>query len=278
MAPLTTQPANLTPRGGGLFGFLAGFSYPLRAFRLIQKHRHLWPFVLLPFVINLFLGIGLYSVGLWSGLRLIDDWAAQLIEWSGPTWLDTVVQVLSPVIQGILLLLLFMVLGFVLLQFGSILGSPFYGQLSEKLEVLRTGKLEAPQSMGAGAILTDIWRAILFEVKKLLLLLGVGSVLLLANFIPVAGTVVATVGGVSLTALLVCLDMLDASLERRRLKFRQKLGMILRSFPASAGFALVCLGLVSLPLMNLLVIPLCVSSGTLFFCDRILPPSPQTPS
>lgn len=278
MEQLTTQHTSLTPRGGGLFGFLAGFAYPLRAFRLIQKHRSLWPFVLMPFVINLLLGIGLYSIGLWSGLQLIDGWTAQLIEWSGPTWLDTLVQVLSPVIQGVLLLLLFVVLGFVLLQFGSILGSPFYGQLSEKLEVLRTGKLEAPQSMGAGAILIDIWRAILFEVKKLLLLLGVGSVLLLANFIPVAGTVVATVGGVSLTAFLVCLDMLDASLERRRLKFRQKLGMVLRSFPASAGFALVCLGLVSLPLMNLLVIPLCVSSGTLFFCDRILPPSAQPPS
>lgn len=268
----------LTPRGGGLLGFFAGFSYPLRALRIIQKHRRLWPFVLMPFVINFCLGVGLYSVGLWSGLRLIDGWTAQLIEWSGPTWLDTVVQVLSPVIQGVLLLLLFVVLGFVLLQFGSILGSPFYGQLSEKLEVLRTGKLEAPQSMGAGAILIDIWRAILFEVKKLLLLLGIGSLLLLANFIPVAGTVVATVGGVSLTALLVCLDMLDASLERRRLKFRQKLGIVLRSFPASAGFALVCLGLVSIPLMNLLMIPLCVSSGTLFFCDRILPPSLPKPS
>ncbi len=28
--------------------------------------------------------------------------------------------------------------------------------------------------------------------------------------------------------------------------------------------------LISLPLLNLITIPLCVASGTLFFCDRVL--------
>ena len=45
--------------------------------------------------------------------------------------------------------------------------------------------------------------------------------------------------------------------------------MIRRSLPASAGFGLACLGLVSIPFVNLLSIPLCVAAGTLFFCDRI---------
>jgi len=31
------------------------------------------------------------------------------------------------------------------------------------------------------------------------------------------------------------------------------------------------LGLVSIPLLNLLAIPLCMTAGTLFFCDRIWP-------
>ncbi|MEO1299972.1 MAG: EI24 domain-containing protein, partial [Cyanobacteria bacterium J06636_16] len=164
------------------------------------------------------------------------------------------------------------VLGFVLLQFGSILGSPFYGQLSEKLEALRTGSTASPETMGGGAILRDIWRAILFELKKLLVLLIGGVLILLSNFIPGLGAIVTPIGSLTLGVTLLCLDMFDAPLERRRLKFRQKLGLIFRSLPASASFGLVCLGLVSIPLMNLLAIPLCVTAGTLFFCDHILAP------
>ena len=52
---------------------------------------------------------------------------------------------------------------------------------------------------------------------------------------------------------------------------RARLGLIRRSLPASAGFGLVCLGLISIPLVNLLAIPLCVTAGTLFFCDQIWP-------
>lgn len=260
----------LHPRGGGLIGFFAGFSYPLRAFRMLQKQKSLWPFVVVPLIINFLLGIGLYSAGLWWGLKLIDTWTLQLTDWLEPAWLDTTVQILSPVIQGILLLLLLVVLGFVLLQFGSILGSPFYGQLSEKLEALRSGQSKTPEAMGIGTILRDIWRAILFELKKLLLLLGVGGLLLLSNFIPGVGAIATSIGSIAIAVILLCLDMFDAPLERRRLKFRQKLGIIFRCLPASASFGLICFGLVSIPLMNLLAIPLCVSAGTLFVCDRVL--------
>ena len=258
------------PRGGGLLGLFVGLKYPLQALRMWQKHKALRSYVVVPLVINSLLGIGLYSVGLWWGFKLIRDWTVQLTNWVGPAWLDVVIQVLSPVIQGGLLLVLLVVLGVILLQFGCILGSPFYGQLSEQLEILRTGSSDTLDSIGKGGILGDIWRAILFELKKLVLLLGVGGILLLVNFVPVAGTIAATVGSLSLAVLLLCLDMFDAPLERRRLRFRQKVGLILRCFPASASFGLICLGLVSVPLMNLLAIPLCVSAGTLFFCDRML--------
>lgn len=263
----------LRPKGGGLPGIFTGFSYPLRALRLFQKHPSLRPYVLIPLAINIVLGLALYSFGAWWGLQIVDSWTTRLIDWLEPAWLDIAVQVLRPVIQGILVVLLFIVLGLVLLQFGGILGSPFYGQLSEKLEILRAGKLEAPESIGVGTIFVDIWRAILFELKKILLLAVLSIPLLLLNLLPGTGTLAATIGGIAIAALLVCLDMLDAPLERRRLKFRQKLGIVLRTLPASGSFALISLGLVSIPLMNLLAIPLCVSAGTLFFCDRILEPS-----
>ena len=56
-------------------------------------------------------------------------------------------------------------------------------------------------------------------------------------------------------------------LERRRLKFRHKIQFVFARFPSSAGFGLICLSLISIPLLNLVVVPLCVSGGTLLFCD-----------
>lgn len=171
------------------------------------------------------------------------------------------------ILDLLLNIILFIITGFIFAQFGTLLGAPWYGKLSEQLEKLKTGKVETVEV----GIIRDIGRAILFELKKLVLVAFVGIPLLLANFFPGIGTLISTVGGITLTAIIVCLDFLDAPLERRRLRFRRKLKMIFATLPASAGFSLVCLGLVSIPLLNLVTIPLCVASGTLFFCDRLLP-------
>jgi CysZ protein len=166
---------------------------------------------------------------------------------------------------------LLLIIGFLLVQFGVILGSPWYGQLSEQLELLRNGQLPAEAPMNLGSSFRDIQRAIAFELRKLQILLSIGIPLLLLNFIPGVGSILSSLGGVALGATIVCLDFLDAPLERRRRPFQEKLEIIWASLPASGSFGLVCLGLVSIPLLNLLAIPLCVTAGTLFFCDRIWP-------
>jgi CysZ protein len=154
--------------------------------------------------------------------------------------------------------------GFLLTQFGVLLGAPWYGQLSEQLEKHRTGKVELIELN----IVNDLGRAVLYELKKLVLIASIGIPLLLINFFPGIGTVISSIGSLILTTTIVCLDFLDSCLERRRLKFRQKLKTVFKTLPASGSFGLVCLGLISIPFVNLFTIPLCVASGTLFICDR----------
>ena len=91
------------------------------------------------------------------------------------------------------------------------------------------------------------------------------------SLFPGLGTTLFTIGWFFLTTTIVGLDFLDSSLERRRFKFRRKLQILFSSLPASGSFALVCVFLISIPLINLVTIPLCVASGTLFICDRVLP-------
>ena len=260
----------------GGFGLISGATYPFRVLAVFRQTPRLWKYVAMPILVNLVVGIVFYAGLLFFGWETVETLLLRLSHWLDslivniPTWLSflkfTIVG-LGFLLHFLLVSVLFLITGFVFAQFGVLLGMPWYGQLSEQLEKLKVGELPIVE----GNIAQDISRALLFEIKKLLLVISVGICLLFLNFIPGIGTLIASVSGIALAALIVCLDFLDAPLERRRLGFREKLGIILRCMPGSASFSLVCLGLVSIPLLNLLTIPLCVASGTLFFCDRIYP-------
>jgi CysZ protein len=192
----------------------------------------------------------------------LPDWTANLPDWG--------LEFLVGLLRVVLTIALLLATGFVFLQFGGLLGAPWYGKLSEEIERIKTGQVTTIEV----GLPRDISRAILYELKKLVITLGIGIALLLLNLFVGVGTAIASIGGISLAATIVCLDFLDSTLERRRLRFREKLRMIRASLPASASFGLVCLALVSVPLINLLAVPVCVMAGTLFACDRVLPQLP----
>jgi len=230
-------------------GLLAGATYPLRALVLLQKTPQLWGNVLLPILVNLVLGGFLYvelllpgwtTLQSWStGLPVeIQQWLAGLPTWLSPWlgWLPVGVTVVDDILRWLLAIALFIAIGFLLVQFGAILGAPWYGNLAEQIEHLQMGELPIAQA-SLGRAMQDIWRAIAFQLKKLILL-AIGAVpLLLLNLIPGLGNAISSIGWVTLAALLIGLDFLDPPLERRRLKFRGKLGLVGRTFPASVSFA-----------------------------------------
>ena len=267
----------------GGFGLLAGATYPFRALAVFRRTPRLWGYIAIPILVNFVVGFALYMGLLFFGWESVEGLIVRLSTWLDslianlPAWLSFLkffLVGLGFLLHSLLVVGLLLLTGFLLVQFGVLLGSPWYGQLSEQLEKLRTGNLYTVEV----GVVQDISRALLFELKKLVLAVGVGLLLLLLNFAPGIGTLTASVGGIALAAMFICLDFLDAPLERRRLRFREKLGIVFTSLPASASFSLVCLGLVSIPLLNLLTIPLCVASGTLFFCDRISPQLVLPPS
>lgn len=241
-----------------MYRLLTGVLYPFRALGLLARHRDLWRFVLIPLLINMLVGTLLYGVLLNFGLHRIDAIVA-------PTPLG---QLIADILRVLLIVLLLAGTGILVASFGVALGAPWYAQLSERLEVLCLGTVPTTR-LSFSSVVYDLVRALLFELKKLLLLVVIGLPLLLLNLIPGAGQLISMVGGLMLGATIACLDFFDGPLERRRLGFRQKLRVIWRCLPGSAGFGLVCLGMISIPLLNLLLIPLCVAGGTLFLCDTL---------
>jgi CysZ protein len=261
----------------GGFGTLNGATYPLRALVTFIQNPRLIKYIAIPIFVNIVVAIALYSGLLYFGWQIVDSiqgdvttWLNQLIA-SLPDWLSFLsygASSLIAILRLVLVIVLLIATGFLLTQFGVLLGAPWYGQLSEQLEKHRTGKVELIELN----IVSDLGRAILYELKKLVLIVLVGIPLLLVNFFPGVGTVISSIGSLILATTIVCLDFLDSCLERRRLQFRQKLKTVFKTLPASASFGLVCLGLISIPFVNLVTIPLCVASGTLFICDRVTYP------
>jgi CysZ protein len=255
---------------------ILGASYPLRTLKLFSRHPKLLQYLAIPLGVNIVLGGILYTFSLrWAwrtataGYTWIDGifngLIARLPQWLH--WLDYGANFLAGLLGVVFVAAIFIGVGLVLVQFGVILGAPWYGQLSEQIEKIRTERLEIVEV----GILRDIGRAILFELKKLALVFSISPLLFAINFIPVLGSILSSAGGMTLTLSIICLDFFDSPLERRRLSFRQKLKIVYQAFPASAGFGFICLGLISVPLLNLVTIPICVASGTLFVCDRLLP-------
>jgi CysZ protein len=242
--------------------FISGALYPLYAAAVLARAPRLWRYVLIPILVNVLVGATLYAGLLLAGFGAIDRLVAGLPAWAAA---------LGALLRILLIIGLLIATGFVLVRFGVVLGSPWYTQLSAELELLRGGLPLPEQASGLPVALRDLGRALAFEFRKLLLVVAIGVLLLLLNLLPVAGQVLSTVGWIALGATITCLDFFDYPLERRLLGFRAKLGVIRRSLPASAGFGLACLGLVSIPFVNLLSIPLCVAAGTLFFCDQVDP-------
>jgi CysZ protein len=264
---------NIIKRVLGGFGTLDGATYPFKASIAFIQNPRLFKYIAIPILVNIVVAIAIYGGLLYFGWQIIDSVQVDVTAWFDrivadlPRWLEFLTYIIVGVIgiiRFLLIVILFVATGFLLTQFGVLLGAPWYGQLSEQLEKQRTGKVELIELN----IVSDLGRAILYELKKLVLIALFGIVLLIINLFPGVGTIISTPAWFILTTIIVCMDFLDSCLERRRLKFRQKLGIVFKSLPASASFGLVCLGLISVPLLNLITIPICVASGTLFICDR----------
>lgn len=238
--------------------FLHGFVYPFRAFGFIRRHRELWGFVLVPILLNMLVSIALYTGLVVVGLGQIDQ-----IGQAGGS-LATTLAFLARVFY---VLVLAVVVGWLMVRFGVVLGAPWYGQLAARIGEIISGEHEPAVPLSLGTIMHDTWRALQFELKKLGLTLAVILPSLLLNLIPLVGPVLATIIAMALGALIACLDFFDPPLERRRLRFRGKLYVVRQTLPTSAGFGLLAAFLVSIPLLNLVAIPLCVAGGTMLLLE-----------
>ena len=230
-------------------GFAKGFGYSVLGFKLaFSKGLRRW--TLAPVVIN----VVLYAVAAWGFVwavrRVVHGTVGEV-----DRWYDYAFVVFVGVAALVLFALLFL---FTFVLVVNVLAAPFTDVLSEKTEAFLTGhKLDEP--FGLARLVRDMLVGIAHAIKLLLC----QCVVLVVGFIPIIGPPVAVVG----TAILLALEYMDCCMTRRRMAFRDKRRMALRSVCKSTGFGVGALLWMVVPVLNLVCVPAAVCGGTALFLD-----------
>lgn len=236
-----------------------GMGYLGDGFRLIRQPG-LRLFVVLPLILNVMvfavltwlLGEG-YAVMVDAAMGWLPDWAwLQALDWV--FW----------ILYGLVILLL-LAYGFVMLA--NLIGSPFYGYLSEMVEKEIAGETLAPDD-GWLQIVKDIPRALYREVRKIIYYLPRALVLFVLGLIPVVNLVAAVLWFL-FNSWMMALQYLDYPADNHRVSFDGLRGRMARQRLTALGFGMPVAFLAMVPLVNLVLVPAAVCGATVYWAREM---------
>ena len=237
-----------------------------RGFRFLNQHKRLWAWVIAPAIVTLLLIVG----AIFAVLHL----AEPLV--SGATsWLPSFLQGIAGALVSIIV---FVARGFgALLVFVSVVGmiaGPFNELLSEAIEEQVTGTPGPKFSLGA--FLRGAATGVGHGLRRLGVALVAFVLLFALGFIPVIGTIAATVIGVWLAARGTAYDCYDAVLSRRELAYRDKQAYLAANRKRTMGLGLGVVGMLFVPGLNLLALGLGTAGATLATLEAPTAPRGRT--
>lgn len=235
--------------------FFRGLGYLGEGFRLIRQPG-LRLFVVIPLVINAILfGLlfyflaELFALMIAGAMAWLPDWAwLQALDW------------LFWILYGVVILLM-MAYGFVILA--NLIGSPFYGYLSELTEKHLTGQ-EVSTEGGWAAIIKDIPRALWREVQKIAYYLPRALGLLIIGLIPVVNLVAALLWFL-FNSWMMALQYVDYPADNHKVGFSRLRKDLAASRLSAMGFGLPVALAAMVPVLNLIVVPAAVCGATAYW-------------
>jgi CysZ protein len=234
----------------------SGAHYFIRGWQLATLPG-LRAFVILPLLINLILFSGAF-IWLFSALG---GWLDTLMSYlpNGLSWLEWL---LWPVaILGILL-----AFSFIFSMVGNLIASPFNGFLAEKVELYLTN--QPLDNASFSELIKDVPRIIGRELSKLGYWLPKAIGLLLLFLIPAIGQTIAPLLWFLFTAWMMVIQYVDYPFDNHKVPFTQMRDALKQHRGRNLTFgALVSLA-TSLPLVNLIIMPIAVCGATAIWVDH----------
>ena len=230
-----------------------GFQYFLSGFNLINT-KGLKRFVLIPLLINVLLFGG--------SLFFIYNWLTQGFAYLNellPTWLSWLEWLLWPIAIFTILFSYTSVFSIIT----NFIAAPFNGLLSEKVELHLTGKAINDDKLLD--TVTDVPRMITREGTKLVYYLpkAIGFFLLLW-FLPIFGQILWGL----FTCWMFSVQYQDFAFDNHKIHFRETRKQLKQNQGLSYGFGFAVLIFTTIPLLNLLVMPVAVCGATKLWVEQ----------
>lgn len=231
-----------------------GASYVARGFELAFQ-KGVRRYALIPLTINILL----FSVAIAAVFHYTTVWVADFMAWL-PEWLHWLEIILWPLIIVAVLLLFAMTFTSV----ANIIASPFNSLLAEKVEERLTG-VQAPNG-GVAGMIKDIPRTLGREFQKILYFIPrtLGFFLLLI-FLPVIGQILWLLWG----GWMMTIQYADYAFDNHKVPFRAMRSSLHRHQGKSLTFGVVVAFLASIPIINLIMIPVAVCGSTAMWVDHM---------
>lgn len=236
-----------------------GFAALLAGLRLLLRPA-LWPYVIIPLLINtlIFGGLLWFAAGEFGGW--VDHMVPTLPHWLA--WLSWLLWLLFALVAGIVVFFTFSMVA-------NIIGSPFNGLLAEAVERMLTGQ-EPPASGSLGQALREAPKAIMDELRKIGYFL-LWAIPLLILFVIPGLNLAAPFLWALFSAWMLALEYADYPLGNHSMAFSDQRKLLRSKTLLAMGFGGTTMLATMIPLLNLIVMPAAVAGATKLWVEQLRP-------
>ncbi|MGL1937342.1 MAG: EI24 domain-containing protein [Fibrobacterales bacterium] len=258
---------------------LPGLGFLIEGFLFLKSHKTLWKYCYLPALISLLLFIPLVMnlgsmVDFFNELIIptsVIEESETAIEVQGEQGLiDTIGEVASQGFWKFIAMIAKLIIWFfsiiIALLFYlitlKILSAPFNDILSENVENILLQK--EPSKTSFKEFKDSILISLFAELQGLLIFLAIFLPLWFASFIIIGpGQVIVTILLIAYASFWLAYDAMSYSMDRKKWKLGKRIIFMIKHPFNSFGFGCCLYGLAIIPLLNMFLMPLFVSGGTL---------------
>ncbi len=242
---------NATSPAGGI----GGVAYFSEGFRLI-KQPGLRLFVIAPMILNTLIFYWMVT----ASYDLFGGWMTSLMSYL-PDWLGFLEWLFWPLYAVAIV----MILAYCFVAVANLIGSPFYGVLSEKVERELTG--QDPESDDDWReLIATIPRSIGRELRKLLYYLPRAIPLLLIGVLPIPGVnLIGAAAWFLFSSWMMTLQYVDYPADNNKMSFSDLKQFASERRWSSLSFGMLVYGVAMIPLVNLVAVPAAVCGATAFW-------------
>ena len=254
--------------------WIPGWTPILSGAKLLLKNRHLWKYCWLPIAITIVVmlpAIYFFDETFAFFKSFLPDTSPSPPEvtdsklstlWStGWYWFLLALSFLLDIILWFILVLLELIIVY---GFLKVVSSPFNDVLSEHVEKISLEESEV--RIEAPPILRSLYITCLTEGQRLILLILFFSLFYLCSLlIPGIGAIIFLIASTIYACLWFTYDAMAYSMDRRELKLKPRLIMLLKHPIESLSFGGMIYLILMIPILNFFLIPLFVTGGTLLY-------------